>query len=558
MEEQNQTNENLEQESQAQQDYNPVPEEEVIEKKKNLPLIISGIVLILIIIGGGVYWWLQNARIKTEIKEDDIVSIQEDNTVVEEENEAKEFFNFLHLNETERDRMKEIFRALVFNNNEYLESFPKHIRESFQEEIDDMNDSIEEGDITEEELNELFEKMLAYHSYEEVAFVDYLLTTDTDGDGLNLYFEYIYYSDDNKKDTDGDGQDDLEEVENESKPNSNLEKEETDLLLEVKELLESDNLNIQEVVDLCMESRTHRDECLDAVSFHADDLSFCEEVKYYSAFGSRGGREESSVVSRCKNRIEGVLAYQSGQEELCIELEESYAQDNCLFKHVVEQKSLEPCTSSQSFESCLYVGINSGDINSLDDSSDCLEYIGSFSSAGVFNLCILSTVEKEEKIDSCYYLQGIPPAQCMRNVLGYKQEVCEEYGGTWDGETYNSEKKCLSPDPTKIRPYFGILGHDITEEIASEHDLALTEGKWVTVVSPLTPASEAGILVDDIIMEVDGIKVTTEGNTTRDILSNYVAGQEISLKIWSVGEIKNVTVVLRGYDDDYYPSRYDE
>ncbi|MBT4849372.1 hypothetical protein HON36_00795 [Candidatus Parcubacteria bacterium] len=69
MEEQNQ---NLEQEPQIQQEYKPVPQEGVVQKKNNWPLIIGVVVIFLVLVGGGIFWWLQaNKTVVIEAEEVD-------------------------------------------------------------------------------------------------------------------------------------------------------------------------------------------------------------------------------------------------------------------------------------------------------------------------------------------------------------------------------------------------------------------------------------------------------------------------------------------------------
>jgi hypothetical protein len=85
MEEQNQTNQNLEQEPQIEQEYNPAPHEEVVETKKNLPLIISSVILFLVLISGAIFWWLQvNKVVVIEIEK-----VDQENEIVLNEGKDK-------------------------------------------------------------------------------------------------------------------------------------------------------------------------------------------------------------------------------------------------------------------------------------------------------------------------------------------------------------------------------------------------------------------------------------------------------------------------------------
>ncbi|MDQ3018600.1 MAG: PDZ domain-containing protein, partial [bacterium] len=53
----------------------------------------------------------------------------------------------------------------------------------------------------------------------------------------------------------------------------------------------------------------------------------------------------------------------------------------------------------------------------------------------------------------------------------------------------------------------------------------------------------AGLQENDIIMEVNGMRITEEKNLT-NILKSFQAGETITLKVFSRGSEKNVTLTL--------------
>ena len=71
----------------------------------------------------------------------------------------------------------------------------------------------------------------------------------------------------------------------------------------------------------------------------------------------------------------------------------------------------------------------------------------------------------------------------------------------------NSAKKCAGEMVTRgvsIRPWLGIIGLTITEEIARYYGLAADRGILVTKVMDRSPAQMAGLGAGDIILKIDG------------------------------------------------------
>ena len=69
------------------------------------------------------------------------------------------------------------------------------------------------------------------------------------------------------------------------------------------------------------------------------------------------------------------------------------------------------------------------------------------------------------------------------------------------------------------------------------------ESRLDLAVTPGSPADKAGLQENDIILEVDGKKVT-ERNQLADLIASYKPGDEISLKIYHKGEEKEIKVIL--------------
>lgn len=102
-----------------------------------------------------------------------------------------------------------------------------------------------------------------------------------------------------------------------------------------------------------------------------------------------------------------------------------------------------------------------------------------------------------------------------------------------------------------IRPYLGVRYQIIDKSIAKSNNLPYDYGALVVrgeekdelAVVPGSPADKAGIVENDIILELGGRQVTDKNNLAKLISKNKI-GEEIELKIWHKGEEKTVKVKL--------------
>lgn len=102
-----------------------------------------------------------------------------------------------------------------------------------------------------------------------------------------------------------------------------------------------------------------------------------------------------------------------------------------------------------------------------------------------------------------------------------------------------------------IRPYLGVRYVEITEEIKEKNKLSVDYGVLVQrgetvsdlAVIPGSPADKVGIVENDIILEIDGVKLTPE-RSLASIIRTKKVGDTVRLKISHKGEEKSVTVTL--------------
>lgn len=91
------------------------------------------------------------------------------------------------------------------------------------------------------------------------------------------------------------------------------------------------------------------------------------------------------------------------------------------------------------------------------------------------------------------------------------------------------------------RPYIGISGRDITEQLAKANDLS--EGIYVVSVEDFSSAEKAGLKSGDIIISFDGKDVKTMSELN-EIKNSHKIGDEIKIKIIRDKQEKELTITL--------------
>ena len=93
------------------------------------------------------------------------------------------------------------------------------------------------------------------------------------------------------------------------------------------------------------------------------------------------------------------------------------------------------------------------------------------------------------------------------------------------------------------RPYLGISLLTVTAAIARDYGLATNEGALVTTVVTGTPADEAGLLLGDVIIAVDGKKVTTADDVVLAIRGHEI-GDSMEITYLRGTQENTVSVIL--------------
>ena len=91
------------------------------------------------------------------------------------------------------------------------------------------------------------------------------------------------------------------------------------------------------------------------------------------------------------------------------------------------------------------------------------------------------------------------------------------------------------------RPYIGIGGVDLDEKTAKTHNLVI--GIYIKTIEDFSAAEKAGLKVGDVIIEVDGKKVT-KMDELNEIKNSKNIGDELKIKINRNNKEEEITVVL--------------
>lgn len=106
-----------------------------------------------------------------------------------------------------------------------------------------------------------------------------------------------------------------------------------------------------------------------------------------------------------------------------------------------------------------------------------------------------------------------------------------------------------------VRPFLGVCYSIIDKDFAKQNSLPVDDGALIkqgqgcaVAVVPGSPADKAGIVENDIILEIAGVKVTTE-RSLAGLLADHKVGEVIEVKLYHKGEQKTVSVTLEERKD---------
>ncbi|HVP92356.1 MAG TPA: trypsin-like peptidase domain-containing protein [Acidobacteriota bacterium] len=110
----------------------------------------------------------------------------------------------------------------------------------------------------------------------------------------------------------------------------------------------------------------------------------------------------------------------------------------------------------------------------------------------------------------------------------------------------NSAKTCASEIVTSgviARPWFGIIGLSITDDIARYYNLPVKQGVLVTRVVGGSPADEAGMAAGDLILKIDNVEIRSIEDLVEKLHKRRV-GDKIQITAISEGKERSFEATL--------------
>ena len=97
------------------------------------------------------------------------------------------------------------------------------------------------------------------------------------------------------------------------------------------------------------------------------------------------------------------------------------------------------------------------------------------------------------------------------------------------------------------RAVLGVAIQEITQELADKESLKGLDGVLVQQVTENGSAEKAGIIKGDVILKVNDVKVNSVSSLQEEI-GKYRPGDKVKVSVNRKGEVKDITVTLKGLD----------
>lgn len=154
---------------------------------------------------------------------------------------------------------------------------------------------------------------------------------------------------------------------------------------------------------------------------------------------------------------------------------------------------------------------------------------------------------------------GGPLLNLRGEVIGVNVAVAygsENIGFALPANDIAAVVESVKENGTIVRPYIGVRYIDITPELAEANGLTIDYGALVQrgldliglAVVPGSPADKAGIEENDIILEVNGVKLDDTTSLVKEV-NKFAVGDTITLKLLHDGEERNVQITLEQYPE---------
>ncbi len=149
---------------------------------------------------------------------------------------------------------------------------------------------------------------------------------------------------------------------------------------------------------------------------------------------------------------------------------------------------------------------------------------------------------------------GGPLLNSAGQVIGINVAMAQSAQNIGFAIPVNDAKKIITDVQTQgriIQPYLGVRYVLIDEALAKKNSLSVDYGALILrgetmqdlAVIPGSPADKAGLIENDIILEIDGVKID-DNNTLVGLVNKHNVGDTINLKVLRKGKEVNIKVKL--------------
>lgn len=145
---------------------------------------------------------------------------------------------------------------------------------------------------------------------------------------------------------------------------------------------------------------------------------------------------------------------------------------------------------------------------------------------------------------------GGPMVDTSGAVIGINSAITSQSGETRLVVPINRAQQIfpmLKRDGVVTRAWLGVFVHPVTAQVAKERMLEEPAGALVSDVVPASPASRAGILAGDIILEFDGKVV--DHRSLPWMASTTAVGSKPKVLVWRSGQSRELTLVSEKMPD---------
>ncbi len=180
---------------------------------------------------------------------------------------------------------------------------------------------------------------------------------------------------------------------------------------------------------------------------------------------------------------------------------------------------------------------------------------------------VISGLERSIAVDESFAMEGLiqtdtainhgnsggPLVNLQGQVIGintliirgdsYSRDVAEGLGFAIPSNTVRLVVEQLIAKGRVSRPFLGISHQEVTPRLAAYYNLAVNHGLLVLQVAPSTPASQAGLEVGDVIVDINGDPIDPE-NPFINVLMRHQVGEIVTLSVNRFGRELALEVTL--------------